>query len=108
MSHFLKFPVGNSHVDAFLLNCTAIDFPGIKERTLVAVKPDGVQRRLIGEIIKRFEQRGFRLVGLKMLQVSDNNLFSAYVFVMFPRHMEDALLGFIHLFSTPRYWIHVY
>uniref|UniRef100_A0A9J7XV42 Nucleoside diphosphate kinase n=1 Tax=Cyprinus carpio carpio TaxID=630221 RepID=A0A9J7XV42_CYPCA len=39
------------------------------ERTLVAVKPDGVQRRLIGEVIKRFEQRGFRLVGLKMLQV---------------------------------------
>uniref|UniRef100_A0A673K3A8 Nucleoside diphosphate kinase n=1 Tax=Sinocyclocheilus rhinocerous TaxID=307959 RepID=A0A673K3A8_9TELE len=45
------------------------DFSGIKERTLVAVKPDGVQRRLIGEVIKRFEQRGFRLVGLKMLQV---------------------------------------
>uniref|UniRef100_A0A673N3P9 nucleoside-diphosphate kinase n=1 Tax=Sinocyclocheilus rhinocerous TaxID=307959 RepID=A0A673N3P9_9TELE len=45
------------------------DFSGIKERTLVAVKPDGVQRRLIGEVIKRFEQRGFRLVGLKMLPV---------------------------------------
>uniref|UniRef100_A0A671TA31 Nucleoside diphosphate kinase n=1 Tax=Sinocyclocheilus anshuiensis TaxID=1608454 RepID=A0A671TA31_9TELE len=44
-------------------------FQQVKERTLVAVKPDGVQRRLIGEVIKRFEQRGFRLVGLKMLQV---------------------------------------
>ncbi|XP_051742133.1 nucleoside diphosphate kinase, mitochondrial isoform X2 [Ctenopharyngodon idella] len=44
------------------------DFLGIKERTLVAVKPDGVQRRLIGDVIKRFEKKGFRLVGLKMLQ----------------------------------------
>lgn len=47
------------------------DVPGVKERTLVAIKPDGVQRRLIGLIIKRFEQRGFRLVGLKMVQVSE-------------------------------------
>jgi nucleoside-diphosphate kinase len=36
------------------------------ERTFVMVKPDGVQRRLVGEIIRRFEQRGLRLVGLKM------------------------------------------
>ncbi|XP_016377305.1 nucleoside diphosphate kinase A-like isoform X1 [Sinocyclocheilus rhinocerous] len=55
------------------------DFSGIKERTLVAVKPDGVQRRLIGEVIKRFEQRGFRLVGLKMLQASDKLLAQHYV-----------------------------
>ena len=34
------------------------------------VKPDGVQRGLIGEIIKRFEQRGFRLVAMKFMQVS--------------------------------------
>lgn len=37
------------------------------ERTYVMVKPDGVQRRLAGEIIRRFETRGLRLVGLKML-----------------------------------------
>ncbi|KAK2916820.1 hypothetical protein QQF64_025438 [Cirrhinus molitorella] len=55
------------------------DFSGIKERTLVAVKPDGVQRRLIGEVIKRFEQRGFQLVGLKMLQASDKLLAQHYV-----------------------------
>jgi hypothetical protein len=40
------------------------------ERTFIAIKPDGVQRGLVGEIIKRFEQKGFRLVGLKFLQVS--------------------------------------
>ncbi len=40
------------------------------ERTLVLVKPDGVQRGLIGEIINRFERRGLRLVGAKLLYVS--------------------------------------
>ncbi|MFO7632306.1 MAG: nucleoside-diphosphate kinase [Caldilinea sp.] len=41
------------------------------ERTFVMVKPDGVQRGLIGEIIGRFERRGLKIVGLKMMQVSD-------------------------------------
>ena len=36
------------------------------ERTLVIVKPDGVQRSLVGEITKRFEQVGLKLVALKM------------------------------------------
>ena len=40
------------------------------ERTFVMVKPDGVQRNLIGEVIRRFETKGFTLVGLKMLKVS--------------------------------------
>ncbi|XP_072550121.1 nucleoside diphosphate kinase, mitochondrial isoform X1 [Salminus brasiliensis] len=57
---------------------TTSDIPGVKERTLVAIKPDGVQRRLIGQIIKRFEQRGFQLVGLKMLQVSEELLAQHY------------------------------
>ena len=38
------------------------------EKTFIAVKPDGVQRGLVGEIIKRFEQKGFKLIALKMLQ----------------------------------------
>ncbi len=40
------------------------------ERTFIAIKPDGVQRKLIGEIIRRFETKGFTLVGLKMMSVS--------------------------------------
>ena len=40
------------------------------ERTLVLVKPDGVQRGLIGEIVGRLERRGLRLVGAKFIQVS--------------------------------------
>lgn len=40
------------------------------ERTLILVKPDGVQRGLIGEVIGRFERRGLRLVGMKFMQMS--------------------------------------
>jgi len=40
------------------------------ERTFLAIKPDGVQRKLIGEIIRRFETKGFTLVGLKLMSVS--------------------------------------
>lgn len=40
-----------------------------EERTFVAIKPDGVERSLVGEIIKRFEQRGLKLVGLKLMKV---------------------------------------
>ncbi|WP_027717446.1 nucleoside-diphosphate kinase [Desulfovirgula thermocuniculi] len=40
------------------------------ERTFVMVKPDGVQRGLVGEIISRFEKRGLKIVGLKMMQVT--------------------------------------
>lgn len=42
------------------------------ERTLIIVKPDGVERLLIGPIITRFEQRGLKLVGMKLLQVSED------------------------------------
>ena len=37
------------------------------ERTLVIIKPDGVQRSLIGEIISRYERMGLKLVGIKMV-----------------------------------------
>jgi len=40
------------------------------ERTFLAIKPDGVQRKLISEIIGRFETKGFTLVGLKFMNVS--------------------------------------
>ena len=40
------------------------------ERTFIAIKPDGVQRGLVGDIIQRFESKGFKLVGLKQITVS--------------------------------------
>lgn len=42
----------------------------VLERTFIAIKPDGVQRGLVGEIICRFEAKGFTLVGLKFMKVS--------------------------------------
>ena len=41
------------------------------ERSVILVKPDGVQRGLIGEIIHRFERKGIKLVGLKMISLDD-------------------------------------
>ncbi|MEA5582586.1 nucleoside-diphosphate kinase [Nodularia harveyana UHCC-0300] len=40
------------------------------ERTFLAIKPDGVQRGLVAEIIRRYETKGFTLVGLKFMKVS--------------------------------------
>ncbi|PKN86088.1 MAG: nucleoside-diphosphate kinase [Chloroflexi bacterium HGW-Chloroflexi-8] len=48
------------------------------EQTLVLVKPDGVQRGLIGDIIQRLERRGLKLAGAKLIQVSDKLARSHY------------------------------
>jgi len=45
--------------------------PGVAlERTLIVVKPDGVRRGLVGEVISRFERKGFKIVALKMVKLS--------------------------------------
>ncbi len=49
------------------------------ERTLVIVKPDGIQRALIGEIIKRYERTGLKLVGLKMLIPTESMIEEHYL-----------------------------
>ncbi|ELW62253.1 Nucleoside diphosphate kinase B [Tupaia chinensis] len=49
------------------------------ERTFIAIKPDGVQRGLVGEIIKRFEQKGFHLVAMKFLRASEEHLKQHYI-----------------------------
>jgi nucleoside-diphosphate kinase len=64
------------------------------ERTLVLIKPDGVQRSLIGEIIGRFEARGLRIVGLKMVQMSVD-LASRHYAVHFGKPFYDRLIRFI-------------
>ncbi|CAD6501356.1 BgTH12-01608 [Blumeria graminis f. sp. triticale] len=48
------------------------------ERTFIAVKPDGVQRGLIGHIISRFEARGFKLVGIKLVSANEQKLKEHY------------------------------
>src|SRR5580704_15648148 len=42
-----------------------------EEKTLVLLKPDALQRNLLGEIIHRFERKGLKIVGLKMLELDD-------------------------------------
>ena len=49
-----------------------------KERTFVMVKPDGVQRTLVGDIIKRFERTGLKLVALKLTLLSEETLWKHY------------------------------
>ncbi len=50
----------------------------ITERTLVLVKPDGVQRGLIGEIISRLEKRGLKLIAAKFLKITNQHAESHY------------------------------
>ncbi|XP_012503145.1 PREDICTED: nucleoside diphosphate kinase 3 isoform X2 [Propithecus coquereli] len=53
-------------------------YAGVHERTFLAVKPDGVQRRLVGEVVRRFERKGFKLVALKLVQASEELLHEHY------------------------------
>lgn len=64
------------------------------ERTFIAIKPDGVQRGLVGDIIKRFETKGFTLVGLKLLNVS-RELAEAHYAVHRERPFFGSLVDFI-------------
>lgn len=43
----------------------------MKEKTLIIVKPDALQRNLLGEVISRFERKGLKILGLKMISIDD-------------------------------------
>ena len=64
------------------------------ERTLVLVKPDGVQRQLAGRIISRFEERGFKIVGLKLVAV-DRELAERHYAIHRDRPFFAGLIEFI-------------
>ncbi len=51
------------------------------EKSLIIIKPDAVQRNLTGEIIKRFEQKGLKIIGLKMMTVEDAVLEEHYAHI---------------------------
>lgn len=51
------------------------------EKSLVILKPDCIQRNLVGEIISRFEKKGLKIVGIKMMQVSDVLLEEHYLHI---------------------------
>ena len=64
------------------------------ERTFVMIKPDGVQRQLVGEIVRRFENRGLKIVGLKML-VPSRELAEAHYDVHRERPFFADLVDFV-------------
>jgi len=66
----------------------------VTERTLVLVKPDGVQRLLVGRIVGRFEERGLKIVGLKLVQV-DRSLAERHYAVHRGKPFFEGLLAFI-------------
>lgn len=65
------------------------------ERTFVMVKPDGVQRNLIGDIVTRFEKKGFKLVSAKLMSVSQGLAEEHYV-----EHKERPFFGELVGFIT--------
>ena len=64
------------------------------ERTLVLVKPDGVQRLLVGRILGRFEERGLKLVGLKLVRI-DRALAERHYAIHRGKPFFEGLLDFI-------------
>ncbi|NWT07962.1 NDKM protein, partial [Vireo altiloquus] len=63
-----SLPRGRSGLSLPGPRCYGSAPPALQEKTLVVAKPDAVQRRLLGDIIQRFERRGFKLVAMKLLQ----------------------------------------
>ena len=66
----------------------------VNERTYIMVKPDGVQRGLVGEIIKRFEARGYHLTALKLVQPTEALLREHYKDLA-ARPFFPALMGYM-------------
>jgi nucleoside-diphosphate kinase len=60
-----------------------------QEQSLIIIKPDAIQRNLVGEIIKRFEQKGLKIIGMKMMHLTDVLLAEHYAHIadkpFFPR-----------------------
>ena len=69
------------------------------ERTFIAIKPDGVQRGLVGEIIKRFEQRGYKLVAMKLCRPGKEHLEKHYADLSSKVNIDIPLdhINYIHL-----------
>ena len=65
------------------------------ERTFLMVKPDGVQRNVVGEIVSRFERKGFQLVGAKLMQITPELAEQHY-----GEHKEKPFFGDLVSFIT--------
>lgn len=76
----------------------------MKERSLIIIKPDALQRNLLGEIVARFEKKGLKIVGIKMMAIDDTKLTEHYshhkdkpFFDSLKRHMQSSPLIMIVL-----------
>lgn len=58
-----------------------MQFEGVFEKTLILIKPDGVQRGLVGEITARLERKGLKLVGYKMMMLTEDMLREHYAHI---------------------------
>ena len=58
-----------------------MNFAGVNEKTLVLIKPDGIQRGLIGEVLHRFERKGLKVVGMKMMTLDEAVLREHYAHI---------------------------
>jgi nucleoside-diphosphate kinase len=78
----------------YALCCTNLFSEDPVEKTLVLVKPDGVQRGLIGEVLMRLERRGLRLIGAKFLHVSQE-LAETHYAIHKGKGFYDSLIQYI-------------
>jgi len=67
----------------------------LKQRTLVFVKPDGVRRKLVGEIIRRLEQKGFDIIAMKTMMIDE-----ALANEHYAEHVEKPFFGELLEFIT--------
>jgi len=67
----------------------------VSEQTLVLVKPDGVQRGLVGEVVGRLERRGLRLMGMKLMRITEELAGRHYA-----EHREKPFFGGLVSFIT--------
>lgn len=63
------------------------------EKSLILLKPDALQRNLVGDIINRFERKGLKIVGLKMLKISD-----AIIKEHYAHHIDKPFFGTLKKF----------
>lgn len=74
------------------------------ERTFILVKPDGVQRQLVGEIIRRFENKGLKLVGLKLLKITPDRAHRHYAVHQGKPFFQDLINFFTSGPSVAMVW----
>jgi nucleoside-diphosphate kinase len=103
--------IANNQQDT-TVSCTKLPVYGVpgtnQERTFLAVKPDGVQRALVGDIIARFEKRGYKLVGLKMvwptLEMAQNHYKDLAKKPFYPgMYSRNSMLCWMSFISSLRY-----